>query len=249
MALSTYQKHVFLSLHGWRPRLGADFWEHPDGRRNITKWAVDSQRHLMCQQLLDALGWEKRLQPTQSSNYRKYQFRVEGRWVGPERALQLAIKAKTLPSVAGARLQAFPAPERSSGYQMVWCVYCVGFHYHGHGLGHRGAHCGEGPYWEHGYSLIAPDPELLQQLWLAVGRFADSERDSYPPTMLSLMAAVPLTGLRHALAARALKPDANLQVTLRFVEKYDGSYNMWDHIRDRLRTWHEDLLPLLPRAP
>jgi hypothetical protein len=63
------------------------------------------------------------------------------------------------------------------------------------------------------------------------------------------MAAVPLTGLRHALAARALKPDANLQVTLRFVEKYDGSYNMWDHIRDRLRTWHEDLLPLLPRAP
>ena len=48
-----------------------------------------------------------------------------------------------------------PAYADTDGMLRVWCRYCVDWHYHGEGSGHRTAHCRNdaSPYKENGYTL------------------------------------------------------------------------------------------------
>lgn len=41
----------------------------------------------------------------------------------------------------------------------VWCAWCLSWHYHGPGYGHRVAHCANSrsPYRQSGYLLVKPD--------------------------------------------------------------------------------------------
>jgi hypothetical protein len=49
--------------------------------------------------------------------------------------------------------------EPYAGGLRVWCHYCVRFHQHGAGYGHRAAHCrrDDSPYLRTGYVLIASE--------------------------------------------------------------------------------------------
>ena len=53
-----------------------------------------------------------------------------------------------------------------------WCIHCRVWHRHGHGGGHRQAHCrgGASPYLATGYDLVVVGPmttQIVRRLWRA----------------------------------------------------------------------------------
>ena len=59
------------------------------------------------------------------------------------------------PNPGATEIPVLPACATSDGVTWsVWCCYCLKWHLHGAGAGHRGAHCvRETPHAETGYSL------------------------------------------------------------------------------------------------
>lgn len=59
--------------------------------------------------------------------------------------------------VASVNVPLLEATPRSDGHGLkVYCVYCQKWHFHGHGDGHRTAHCDNehSPYLKTGYELV-----------------------------------------------------------------------------------------------